>query len=59
MDLLMEQVYPDTIRVVGRWRRDMILRYLHTTENSVTEGLLANMFKHVAYALIPPTHAGN
>ena len=59
MYLLMEQVYPDTIRVVGRWQSDMILRYLHPTENSVTEGLLANMFKHGAYALIPPTHAGN
>ena len=59
MYLLMARVEPDTIRVVGRWRSDMILRYLHTTENSVTEGLLANMFKHGAYALIPPTHAGN
>ena len=35
MDLLMARVDPDTIRVVGRWRSDMILRYLHTTENSV------------------------
>ena len=55
----MARVDPDTICVVGRWRSDMILRYLHTTENSVTEGLLTNMFKHGAYALIPPTHAGN
>ena len=59
MYLLMARVDPDTIRVVGRWRSDMILRYLHTTENSVTEGLLTNMFKHGAYALITPTHAGN
>ena len=59
MDLLMARVDPDTIRVVGRWRSDMILLYLHTTENSVTKGLLTNMFKHGAYALIPPTHSGN
>ena len=59
MDLLMARVDPDTICVVGRWRSDTILRYLHTTENSFTEGLFANIFKHGAYALILPTHAGN
>ena len=59
MDLLMARVDPDTIHMVQRWRSDMILSYLHTTANSFTEGLLANMFKHGAYALIPPMHAGN
>ena len=55
----MERVDPDTIHLVGRWRSDTILHYLHTTAKSFTEGLLVKMFEHGAYALIPPTHAGN
>ena len=59
MALLMARVDPYTIRLVGRWLRNKILRYLHTTGKSFTEGLLVEMFEHGAYALIPPTHAGN
>ena len=59
MDILMVRVDPYTIRMVGRWRSDTILRYLHTTANSFTEGLLAKMFKHGTYALIPPPHTSN
>ena len=59
MDLLMAWVDPYTIRLVGRWWSDTMLRYLHTTAKSFTEGLWAKMFKHGAYALIPPAHAGN
>ena len=55
----MEQVDADTIRLVGRWRSDTIIRYLHTMANSFAEGLSANIFEHSAYALIPPTHARN
>ena len=54
----MARVDPDTINLVGRWRSDTILRYLHTTAKSFTEGLLVKMFEHGAYELIPPTHAG-
>ena len=36
-----------------------MIRYLHTTANSFTEVLWAKIFEHGAYALIPPTHAGN
>ena len=59
MALLMERVDPDTIRLVGRWRSDTMLRYLHTAANNFTEGLSSKMFEHDAYALIPPAHAGN
>ena len=58
MALLMAQVDPDTIRLVGRWRSNKMIRYLHTKANSFTEGLVAKMFEHDAYALIPPAHAG-
>ena len=58
--LLMVQVDPDTIRLVGRWLSDTIIRYLHTTTSrSFTKGLLVKMFEHGATALIPPTHSGN
>ena len=59
MALLMARVDPYTIRLVGRWRSDTILRYLDTTAMSFTEGLSAKMFEHGAYTLILPTHAGN
>ena len=59
MALLMARVEPYTIRLVERWRSDMILRYLHTRAKSFNEGLSAKMFEHSAYTLIPPTHAGN
>ena len=55
----MARVYLDIICLVGRWQRNTMLRYLHTTEKSFTEGLSANMFEHVVYTLLPPAHAGN
>ena len=36
-----------------------MLRYLHTTANSFTEGLWAKMFEYGAYAIIPPAHSSN
>ena len=59
MALLMARVDPDTIRLVGRWRSNMMLCYVNTTENILTKGLSVKMFKHGAYALIPTDHAGN
>ena len=59
MALPMAQVDPYTIRLVGRWRSDMMLRYLHTMEKIFAEGLSSKMYEHGAYALTPPSHAGN
>ena len=59
MALIIVQVYPYTIRLVGRWRSDKILHYLHKTAKSFTEGLSDKMFEHGAYAIISPAHAGN
>ena len=59
MALLMARKNPDTIRLVGRWRRNTMIRYLHTTANSFTKGLSEKIIEHGAYALIPPAHAGN
>ena len=59
MALLMAQVDPDTILMVGMWRSDKMLRYLHKKAKSFAEGLAAKMSEHDAYALIPPAHTGN
>ena len=59
MAILTVQVDPDTICLVRRWRSESIIRYLYTREKSFTKGLLAKMFEHDAYALIPPTYVRN
>ena len=59
MDLLMERVDPDTTGLVGRWRSNTMLRYLHTMAKIFTEGLSAIMFEHGTYVLITPAHVGN
>ena len=49
MALLMECVDTDTIRLVGRWRRNAMISYLHTTAQTLTEGLTACMVQHGYY----------
>ena len=39
MALLMERVNIDTICLVGRWRSNAMLSYLHMTAQTLTEGL--------------------
>ena len=56
MDLLIVRVDTYTIRLVGKWRSNAMLRYLHTTAQTFTEGLVVRMVQHGDYALIPPTH---
>ena len=56
MDLLMARVDTDMIRLVGRWRSDVMMRYLHTAAHTFTEGLSSLMVQHGDYALIPPAH---
>ena len=56
MALLMACVDMDTIRLVGRWRSNVMLRYLHTKAKTFTEGLASRMVQHGDYALIPPAH---
>ena len=56
MYLLMERVDTYTIRLVGRWCSNIVLRYLHTTEQTFKEGLAECMVQQGDYALIPPAH---
>ena len=57
MVLLTELVDPDTILIVGRWWSDTIIRCLHTTSKSFTDGLAVRMFQYDDYALIFSAHA--
>ena len=56
MALLMALVDLDTIRLVGRWRSNAMLHYLHTTAKTFTEGLVTRMAQHNDYVLTPPAH---
>ena len=51
MALLMARVDTDTIRLVVRCRSNLMLRYLHTTAQTFTEGLASRMVQHRDYAL--------
>jgi len=53
MALLLAKVDPDLIRLVGWWRSDVIMCYLHTTAKSFNQGIAARMVSHGNYALIP------
>ena len=44
------------IRLIGRWRSNAMLRYLHTPAQTFTEELAERMVQHGDYALIPPVH---
>ena len=56
VDLLLPKVDPDTIRLMGRWRSNRMICYLHTTKKNFTYGLSVHMLQHGNYVLIPPMH---
>lgn len=53
MALLLADVDSDKIRLIGRWKSDEMLRYLHTTARPIMQNFAAQMVQHGAYALIP------
>ena len=55
---LIARVNTDTIRLMGRWSSNTMLRYLHTTAYTFTSGLAVRTVQHGDYALIPPAHVG-
>ena len=59
MALIITKVDLDTVRLVGRWRSDTVLCYLHMTDKIFMGGLAVNMFNHRYYTLIPSMHASN
>ena len=58
MALIMVRVETDTIHLVGRWRINAMLRFLHIKSQELTVALAARMVQYGDYALIPPAHGG-
>jgi hypothetical protein len=58
MALLCTEVDTDKIRLLGRWRSDEMLRYLHIQAYPLTATLAQQMLLHGNFALIPnnPLH---
>jgi hypothetical protein len=53
MALLCAAVDTDIIRLIGRWRSDEMLRYLHVQALPIVAPLARQMLQHGNYALIP------
>lgn len=53
MALLCAAVDPDKIRLLGRWRSDEMLRYLHVQAFPIIASFAAQMLLHGHFALIP------
>jgi hypothetical protein len=53
MALLCARVDTDRIRLLGRWRSDKMLRYLHVQAYPVVADLAPTMLQHGHYTLIP------
>ena len=58
MSLLLTIVNENTIRIVGKWHSNAIMRYVHTLEKISTQGLVTCMVQCGDYALIPTVHRG-
>jgi hypothetical protein len=56
MALLCARVDTDTIRLLGRWRSDEMLRYLHIQSYTIVAPLAAQMLQRGSYSLIPNQH---
>jgi hypothetical protein len=53
MALLCAKVDTDLIRLLGRWRSDEMLRYLHVQSFPIVAPLAAQMLQHGTFTLIP------
>ena len=58
MDLLLASIDTNTIRLVGRWCRNFMMCYLHTSSQKYTSGMAVRMVQHGYYDIIPITHRG-
>ena len=58
MEILLSRANKETIRLVGRWRIDIILCYIHMSPQTFISGLEMRMVQHRKYAIILPAHGG-
>jgi len=58
MALLCADVDPDRIRLVGRWKSDEMLRYLHVQALPIVAPLATLMVQHGFFSFIPNNRLG-
>jgi len=59
MALLCARVDTDMIRLLGRWRSDEMLRYLHVQTFPIVAPLARQMFQHGGFTMLPNLHGAN
>jgi hypothetical protein len=58
MALLCADVDPDKIRLLGRWRSDEMLRYLHVQALPIVTPFASLMVRHGYFSFIPNNRMG-
>lgn len=53
MALLLAGVGGERIKILGRWKSDAVMRYLHTTARPLLRGFAMCMVEHGDYTLLP------
>ena len=56
MALLCSGINKDIIRLIGRWRSDEMLRYLHLQAEPLMQGFSKQMVTHGNYSMLPGQH---
>jgi hypothetical protein len=59
MALLCARVDMDMIRLLGRWRSDEMLWYLHVQTFPIVAPLARQMFQHGSFTMLPNLHGAN
>ena len=57
MALLLGGVDANTIKMLGRWRSDEMMRYLHTSARQLVHKHASTMLASADYTLMAPTDA--
>ena len=53
MALLCGNIDPNIIKMLGRWRSDAMIRYLHLQAQPLMQGYAKQMFNHGNYSFLP------
>jgi len=53
MALLCGKINFDTIKMLGRWHSDSMIRYLHVQAQPITQQLSVKMFNNGTYSFLP------
>ena len=53
MELYLAKVYPETIMIMGRWKRRSFLRYIRIQASDLSKGIITLMTNNHAFYTIP------